>query len=123
MRSDAIEILKEANLVSPDDSAIPFYLGQYYLEDGDTTKSLEWWMKYAEMDKEDYEVLFQIGYIYLEGGTYIDYPKAEEIYQEMVDRHPDQCKGWINLGVAQIKQDKTKIGADNVKKGEECSKQ
>ena len=123
LRTRAIDDLKEAHLVSPDDSAIPFYLGQYYLENGDTTQCLEWWTKYTALDKEDFEVLFQIGYIHLEGGSYIDYKKAEAAYQEMVTRHPEQCKGWINLGVAQIKQDKTKLGADNVRKGEECSKQ
>lgn len=123
LRNTAIGALKDAHAASPDDSAIPFYLGQFYLEEGDTTKTLEWWKLYTQLDPEDYEVLFQIGYIYLEGGTYIDYAKSETIYQELVDRHPDQCTGWINLGVSQIKQDKTKIGAENVKKGEECSKQ
>lgn len=122
MREEAIAALHAAFEVTPDDAAIPFYLGQFNLDKGDTTKALEWWTTYTELDPEDFEVLFQIGYIYLEGGSYIDYVKSEAIYQELVNRHPDQCTGWINLGVSQIKQDRTKIGSENIKKGEECSK-
>ncbi len=122
LRENAIEVLQDAQRVSPDDSSIPFYLGQFYLESGDTTKTLDWWRAYTELDTEDYEILFQLGYIYLEGGSFIDFKKSEAIYQELVDRHPEECTGWINLGISQIRQDRTKDGAVNVKKGEECSK-
>jgi tetratricopeptide (TPR) repeat protein len=123
LQDQAVVALEAAREVTPDDSAIPFYLGQFAMAKGDTTKTIEWWTTYTEMDTTDYEVLFQIGYIYLEGGSFIDYAKSESIYQEIVTRHPEQCTGWINLGVAQIKQEKTKLGSDNVKKGEDCSKQ
>jgi len=122
LRDKTLTALQAAYEATPDDSAIPFYLGQFYLDGGDTTKTLDWWTTYTELDTADYEVLFQIGYIYLEGGSFIDYEKSESVYLELVTRHPDQCTGWINLGIAQIKQDNTKAGAENVKKGEDCSK-
>jgi tetratricopeptide (TPR) repeat protein len=123
LRIDALAALETAHKATPDDSALLFYLGQFNLVNGDTAKAIDWWTAYTAADTTDSDILFQIGYIYLEGGSFIDYAKSEAVYQQLVDRHPDKCEGWINLGIAQIKQEKNQVGTANVKKGEECAKQ
>jgi tetratricopeptide (TPR) repeat protein len=119
-RKEAIIALRAAFDVTPDDSAILFYLGQFYLDGGDTTNALEWWNSYIEIDTEEYDVLFQVGYLYLKGGSFKDVKRAEEMFQLLVDRFPNECDAWINLGVAQIDQDKTETAAASITRGQDC---
>jgi hypothetical protein len=73
------------------------------------------------MEPSDTDVLFMVGFLYLQGGTFIDLAKAESCFQRIVDADATLCAAWTNLGIAQIRQDQTKLGAENMERGKKCA--
>jgi tetratricopeptide (TPR) repeat protein len=116
--SAAIKALNEANEIAKDD-AIPFYIGQFNLQLGDTAAAVAAFTDYLKKDEKDETVLFNLGVVYLEGGTFTNTEKAREMFQKLTETHPENAAGWINLGVSLLRLQKTEEGKAAINKGKE----
>jgi tetratricopeptide (TPR) repeat protein len=121
LKNEAISALRSARSARPDDEIIVYYIGQFYLQLEDTARAIDAFQEYLAIDSTDRDVLFTVGYFYLEGGSHIDSKKAELYFKKLVDAHPEDGPGWINYGVAQIRNGKTAEGSKAVEKGEQLS--
>jgi len=103
LKSEAIHALEAARAGRPDDPTILYYIGQFNLQLADTAAALAAFQEYLALEEKDREVLFALGVIYLEGGTFIDTPRARDIYAKLLEFFPDDAPSWTNYGIALIR--------------------
>jgi predicted Zn-dependent protease len=82
-------------------------MGQFNLELGDTAAAINSFTDYLTLEKDDQDVLFALGVIYLEGGSFANNARALEIFESLTVTHEDFQAGWQNYGVALVRSGKT----------------
>jgi Flp pilus assembly protein TadD len=117
----AIKALNEAKTTRPDDAAIVYYIGQFHLQLGDTASSIAAFNDYLKIDSTDATVIFNLGVLYLEGGSFVNTEKARDTFKKLTHFHPDNAPAWINYGVALIRLGKNEEGRAAVEKGKALS--
>jgi tetratricopeptide (TPR) repeat protein len=100
-----------------DDPVILYYMGQFHLQLGDTASALTAFGDYLKLEKNDKDVLFAMGVIYLEGGTFTSLEKARDTFKQVTEVAPEFAAGWINYGVALIRLGNNAEGRKAVEKG------
>jgi Flp pilus assembly protein TadD len=70
---------------------------------GDTAKAVACLSDLIAINPTDFEVVFQLGVIYLEGGRHADNNKAKELFGNATKNFPDNPVAWHNYGVALIR--------------------
>ncbi len=70
---------------------------------GYTTEAIKDFENVTTLNPNDIDALKQLGWFYLEGGTFIDYQKALDYYQKAYELSPDQYIINRGIGVALVK--------------------
>ncbi|MBU0507272.1 tetratricopeptide repeat protein [bacterium] len=116
-KSRAITALEAAKKARPDDPTILYYIGQFNLQLADTAAALAAFNEFLTKEEKDRDVLFALGVIYLEGGTFADTVKARDTFAKLVEHFPDDGAGWTNYGVALIRLREIDKGREAIEKG------
>ncbi len=121
LKQEAIISLEKAKAIRADDPTIIYYIGQFSLQLGDTAAALAAFNEYLTQDEQDRDVLFALGVIYLEGGSYVDTERARDLFKKLTEFHPDDAAAWTNYGVALIRLGKHEEGKEAIEKGKSLS--
>jgi len=117
LKMEAIRSLTAARTARPEDEIIVYYIGQFYLQLGDTTAAMMAFDDYLKLDDKDKDVLFTMGVLYLEGGSHINTAKARDTFARIVELYPDHGPSWINYGIALIRLKDNVKGKEAIEKG------
>ncbi len=116
LREKAINAYQKAMAAQPDNTDLLYNASQLHLQMGDTAQAIECLSDFVALDPTDFEVLFQLGVIYLEGGTFADNEKAKELFGNATEHFPDNPVVWTNYGVALIRTGETDKGKEAIEK-------
>jgi tetratricopeptide (TPR) repeat protein len=119
LRDEAIEAYRKALAAQPDNTDLLYNAAQLYLQMGDTAKAIQSLADFVALDSTDFEVVFQLGVIYLEGGSFADNEKAKEIFGNATKTFPNNPVVWTNYGVALIRAGDTVEGRKAIEKAKE----
>ncbi len=119
MKTSAIKALEDARKARPEDDVLLFYLGQFYLQVGDTAQALSTFDEYLKLVPDDKDVLFAQGVIYLQEGRFMNYEKARDKFESVTKQHPDFGAAWINYGITLIRLGKNAEGKAALEKGQQ----
>lgn len=122
MKQVAIDALEFARKVRPDDPIIAFYIGQFNLQLQDTAAAISAFEDLLKIDSTDREVLFALGVIHLEGGSYVDTRKALDLFRRITELDSNHAGGWINYGIALIRLGDNEAGRAAIEKGRALEK-
>jgi tetratricopeptide (TPR) repeat protein len=122
-REKAIDAYKKAIEAQPDNTVLLYDAAQLYLQAGDTAQAQKCLTDLVAIDPKDFEVVFLLGVIYLEGGRFADNNKAKELFGNATKNFPDNPVAWQNYGVAlirggEIEEGKAAIAKAKALKGE-----
>jgi tetratricopeptide (TPR) repeat protein len=121
MKNQAIAALRLARVARPDEPVILYYIGQFHLQLADTAQAVQAFQDYLKIDDADREVRFALGVIYLEGGTFIDTPKARDEFAHLVAADSTDRASWINYGISLIRLGDNVKGKQAIEKGKACA--
>ena len=97
------DLLKHSIALSPDNSELYLYLGEYYLKQGERAKAMDCLKKAANRDILDAEPYFLLGVLYEEQGN----PNAAISYLKMaIQKDPNHDAALNYLGYLYVQMDK-----------------
>ena len=112
----AIEAYQTAINTQPDNTNLLYNAAQLYMQMADTAGAMKYFADFFAIDPTDFEVVFQLSVIYLEGGSYVDNEKAKELLGNAIEHFPDNPVIWTNYGVALIRTGETEEGKKAIEK-------
>ena len=112
----AIEAYQTAINAQPDNTNLLYNAAQLYMQMADTAGAMKYLADFFAIDPTDFEVVFQLSVIYLEGGSYADDEKAKELLGKAIEHFPDNPVIWTNYGVALIRTGETEEGKKAIEK-------
>ncbi len=112
----AIEAYQTAINAQPDNTNLLYNAAQLYMQMADTAGAMKYLADFFAIDPTDFEVVFQLSVIYLEGGSYADDEKAKELLGNAIEHFPDNPVIWTNYGVALIRTGETEEGKKAIEK-------
>ena len=112
----AIEAYQKAIDAQPDNTNLLYNAAQLYMQMADTAGAVKYLADFFAIDPTDFEVVFQLSVIYLEGGSYTDDEKAKELLGKASEHFPDNPVIWTNYGVALIRTGETEEGKKAIEK-------
>ena len=121
LKTAAILVLEKAKTCLKGDTAavinILSIIGKFHLQLSDTSAAIAAFNHLLEHDAKDKEVLFILGVLYLEGGSFVNTKKARDTFGKLVDAYPDYGPAWINYGIALIRLGENAKGKAAIEKG------
>jgi tetratricopeptide (TPR) repeat protein len=124
MKNIAIGALESAEKSSTDSASladIKYTIGQFKLQLTDTAGAMQAFGDVLKFNPKDKDVMFVLGVLYLEGGTFADNQKAKEMFEKITVEFPKEGKAWINYGIALIRMNKNAEGKTAIEKGKALS--
>ncbi|MBU1708340.1 tetratricopeptide repeat protein [bacterium] len=112
----AIDAYQAAINAQPDNTNLLYNAAQLYMQMADTAGAMKYFADFFAIDPTDFEVVFQLSVIYLEGGSFADNKKAAELLGKAVEYFPDNPVIWTNYGVALIRTGDTEEGKKAIEK-------
>ncbi|MFH1011299.1 MAG: tetratricopeptide repeat protein [bacterium] len=112
----AIDVYQKAMAAQPDNTDLLYNAARLYLQMEDTAKAVKCLTDFLAIDPTDFEVVFQLGVIYLEGGSFADNNKAKELFGNATKHFPNNPVIWTNYGVALIRTGETEEGRKAIEK-------
>lgn len=122
MKQVAIDALQVARKVRPDDAIIAFYIGQFNLQLKDTAAAVAAFEDLLQIDSTDREVLFALGVIHLEGGSFVNTEKARDLFKRIIDLDVNHAGAWVNYGIALIRLGDNEAGRKAIESGKALEK-
>lgn len=116
---DALAIYNEIIAASPDDPNPVFDRALLHIEMGDTTRAIQDFENVVSLDPNDIDALKQLGWFYLEGGTFIDYQLALDYYQKAYALYPDQYIINRGIGVVLVKLERVEEAHEYLERAKE----
>ncbi len=98
---ESLEFLKRAYALQPDSSAVLHPLVVEAMKAGETKTALRAAQALADKNPENLDDLYLAAAVMLEGQ---DYATASSIFEKYVSQRPDDSKGFLGLGIAQLAQ-------------------
>ncbi len=112
----AIDAYQAAINAQPDNTNLLYNAAQLYMQMADTAGAMKYFADFFAIDPTDFEVVFQLSVIYLEGGSYADDEKAKELLGKAIEHFPGNPVIWTNYGVALIRTGETEEGKKAIEK-------
>lgn len=117
--SEALEIYNDIIIASPNDPNPVFDRALLYIDLGDTAQAIEDFEYVISMNPEDIDALKQLGWFYLEGGTFNDYAKALDYYQRAYALDPDQYIINRGVGIALVRLERVDEAQEYLERAKE----